>query len=403
MIVDFGFDLAGRREPRLWRGLAYGVAAAAAEAVPYLVLLHALTAVFEGGAGPLLALGTALVLLAAFAAQVTLKARANIENFGGAYGLVADARLAVADGLSRLPMGVFTRNRRAVVAELLTGRFGLYQDVVSQVWGLVVANAALPVFLALILAAVDWRVAVLAVAFVPVAALAIPWSHRLLARAAERLAGLREDLVTGLLDQIEGVRDLRHYDRERLRRRQLEEALAVFERAQIGAELAPAPALLAFAFLLHLGFAATALAAALLAGPEAGSPAGLVLLLVLGLRFYRAVLDLGLNLAEARFARETLARIRALAAEPPLPEPVGGHTPPPTPPSSWKTCPSPMRRGARRPCMASTVSSRPARWWRWSARPARGNRRWPISWGGCGTWAAARSASAGWTCARWPP
>lgn len=256
-----------------------------------------------------------------------MKARANIETFGATYGLVADARLAVADGLSRLPMGVFTRNRRAVVADLLTGRFGLYQDVVSQVWGSIVANAALPVFLALILAVIDWRVAAVAVAFVPVAALAIPWSHRLLARAADRLAGQREDLVAGLLDQIEGARDLRHYDRDAFRRHRLEGELAVFEQAQMRAELAPAPALLVFAFLLHLGFAATALAAALLAGGEGGSPAGLVLLLVLGLRFGRAVLDLGLNLAEARFARETLARMRALVAEPPLPEPTMDATP----------------------------------------------------------------------------
>lgn len=66
MIVDFGFDLAGRREPRLWRGMACGVAAAVAEAAPYLVLLRALMAVFEGNAGLLLALEAALILLVAF-------------------------------------------------------------------------------------------------------------------------------------------------------------------------------------------------------------------------------------------------------------------------------------------------------------------------------------------------
>lgn len=59
---------------------------------------------------------------------------------------------------------------------------------------------------------------------------------------------------------------------------------------------------------------------------EAG-PTALILFLVLALRLYRAVFDLGINLAELRFARETLGRIRALAAERPFPEADLAETP----------------------------------------------------------------------------
>lgn len=327
MIVDFGFDLAGRREPRLWRGLALGVAAALVETIPYVELARVLIVVFAGRADVALAVEAALVLMVATILLVVLKARANVENFAATYGVVADARLAMADHLSRLPMGVFTQTRRAVIAELLAGRFSLYQDVVTHVWGLAVVNAALPVFLWGVLLMVEWRIALVAAAFVPVAFAAIPWSLRLLSRASEAVADQRDDLVAGVVDQIEGSRDLRQYDRAAQRRGLVEDQLQRFEQAQMRAELAPAPALLAFAFVLQLGFAVAAIIAAV--GVTRGDimPVALILLLVVALRFYRSIMDLGLNLAELRFARDTLARIRRLAAESPLAEPPVSRTP----------------------------------------------------------------------------
>ena len=327
MTVDFGFDLAERSEPRLWRGLAFGVGAALAEALLYVELYRVLIVVFGGNADLRLALEAGLVMLIGNVVLVACKAKANVESFGAVYGLVADSRLAVADRLSRLPMGVFTRARRAVVAELLAGQFGLYQNVVARVWGLAAVNAALPLFLWLLLLVVDWRIALVAAVFVILAFLAVPWSHRLLSRASAKLADQRDDLLAGFLDQVEGARDLRQYDRLARLRQDLETQLERFEQAQLRTELAPAPALLAFAFLLQLGVAVSAVAGALLVARGAAEPTALVLFLVLALRLYRAIFDLGMNLAELRFAREILGRIRALAAERPLPDPVAGRMP----------------------------------------------------------------------------
>ena len=66
------------------------------------------------------------------------------------------------------------------------------------------------------------------------------------------------------------------------------------------------------------GFAAVALAATQGLGASL-APVDFLVFLVISLRYFRALGDLGLNLAEWRHARDTLAHIRALAAEP---EPV---------------------------------------------------------------------------------
>jgi ATP-binding cassette subfamily B protein len=327
MIVDFGFDLAGRKDPGLWRGFALGTAAALVEAVPYVELYRVLTAVFAGRASIGLAIEAALVLFLCMVALTFLKAKAATENFRATYGLVADARLRIADHLHRLPMGLFTVARRSVIAELLTGRFGVYQDVVTHVWGLAVVNIALPVFLWLALLVVDWRLALVAAALVPVAWLAIPWSHRVLARAGERLRGVRDEAVGGIVDQIEGVREFAQYDGAQSRLLHVEAQIERLKDEQMRLELAPAPALLTFNVVLQLGFALAAIAGALLVTRGTVEGAALILFLVLALRFYRAISELGINLAELRFARDTLARIRRLAAEPALPECADAHGP----------------------------------------------------------------------------
>ncbi|MFP9058841.1 hypothetical protein, partial [Enterococcus faecalis] len=87
--------------------------------VPYLVLHDALGRTLRGQASVTLALLALAALVAANVALVWLKARANVLNFGAVYSLVADARLRLADGLSRLPMGVFQERQRAAIVELL--------------------------------------------------------------------------------------------------------------------------------------------------------------------------------------------------------------------------------------------------------------------------------------------
>ncbi|OZI30466.1 hypothetical protein CAL29_20790 [Bordetella genomosp. 10] len=331
--IDLGFDLAGRPEPRLRRGLAWSVAAALFESLPYACLYGALRRLTVRPPDLGLAAACAGILLACALLLILCKARANIANFGGVYALVADSRLRLADHLSALPMGRLAGQGRsqAGLAELLTGRYAHYQDITARAWGLSVANASLPVFLWLLLCAIDIRLALLAGVLGPLAFCAIPWSQRLLSGAHARLAGLREDTVAHVVEHIAGMRELRLYDPASRHLRRTLGLLRTLETQQMRTELAPAPALLVFGALLQAGLAVTAVAGAAWLAPGPGLAAndgngGLALLagLVVALRLFRALADLGLNLAELRHARDTLRDIRRLWAEPALPWPADG-------------------------------------------------------------------------------
>lgn len=323
-----GFDLAGRQEPALRRGILLGIGAACCEALPYAELARVLLSVTGGAPSPWLVLEAFLVVAATTLMLGVLRARGVVVNFTATYGLVADARLRVADHLSHLPMGRMHGQHSAVLAELLTGRFAQYQDVVTHAWGMAVVNAALPGFLWLLMLWLAWPLALLTAAFVPLAMLAIPWCHRRMDAAAARLAPRQNAMAARVAEAIAGVRDLQQFPAgAEARQAELLETLRLLEAEQMRHELAPAPALLAYGFLGQLGFACAAVIGVLWL-PPGGAPA-LLAFLPIGLRFWRAMADLGLQLAELRFARQTLARIRAITAEPVLSQPGSAQPPGP--------------------------------------------------------------------------
>ncbi|BAC88262.1 ABC transporter ATP-binding protein [Gloeobacter violaceus] len=327
MLVDFGFDLAGRTDARLWRGLTLSILQALLGVVPYLVLYFALEAVFAGRATDALAWGAAAILGVCLLLLWVVRAHAMLDNFAATYALVCDMRLRLADHLGRLPMGFFTRRRTGALADVLTGDFAIYTEVVTHTWGLVIANLALPVCIAGVLFLADWRLALLAVATIPFALLAVIWSQWLLVRAGEKLMDAKADTVGRLVEYIQGIAVLRAFGRTGAKHAALAASLARLEKQSLYTELAPAPALLMYGFTVELGFTIAAVVGAWLMTGGALSPAVYLLFLVLSLRFYKSLAELGIYLAELRFASATIARIRGYFGESAQPEPAAASLP----------------------------------------------------------------------------
>ena len=325
--VDFGFDLAGRDDPALFRGAWVSALASIAEAIPLAVLYFALREAFDGQATWNTVLVASAVLFVSTGLTWWLKSRAMVDNFVSTYGLVGDIRMRLADHLRRLPMGFFSNRRTGSLASTLTDQFSLYSDIVTHIWGLVVANIALPLAIVVVMLLVDVRLAVAALITLPIALPAIPWSHRLLNRAADAQHTTYGRTLGRLVEYVQGMREIRAFGRVGRDHASLRDDLDALRQAQMTTELAPAPAILAFGLLLQLGFASLLTVGAwMVAGQSLSAPAYL-LFLVLSLRFYAAVADLSIYLAEARFATRTLERIRALFDEPQQPDAKASQTP----------------------------------------------------------------------------
>nr|WP_255216653.1 ABC transporter ATP-binding protein [Pseudenhygromyxa sp. WMMC2535] len=254
------------------------------------------------------------------------KAIGSNNNFTATYNLVAATRLRLADHLRRLPMGFWSKRRLGSTSAVLTDEFALYSEVATHSWGLVVANIALPAALAAVLLVADWRLAAVVLAPVPLALLAIPWSYRRLNRAGDQLFADRRAVLDALVEYIGGIETLRSLGATDSYRARIEGKLETLERQQMRVELAPAPAVLTFGLLVHLGFSLVLWAGSAWVG-DGLPPARFLLVAILSVHFTRTLSELVLYLTASRHAGRTLERMRQLFAQPEQPDVDGGELP----------------------------------------------------------------------------
>ncbi len=326
-MMDSGFDLAGRSDPRLWRGALLSALAAIAEATPFLIAYVVLDGVFDGSASWDWLPWVVAALVVSMAITAALKTFGGMDSFIATYGLVCDARLNLADHLRRLPMGFWTAQRRGTVGSIITSEFALYTEIVTHVWSLVVANLAKPLAIAVLVLLIDWRLGLVAILTLPVALASIPWSHRLLNRASDRLADTKGRAHGRLVEITQGIRTLREYGRVGLFHERLEAVLAELEREQMRTELAPAPALFAYKLIVWLGFSLLVAVGAWAVAQGQLQPTRFLLVTLLALPLYSSASELSSHLALARFASRTLEHIRALFDEPQQPDAPGDARP----------------------------------------------------------------------------
>jgi ATP-binding cassette subfamily B protein len=309
-----GLDLAGSTVAGLRPAVAWGFASAVFETLPYAVLVWVLHVAFTGTATAAHALVTAALLLACFAGVWFCKAQALLASFTATYGMVAAMRIAAADRLGRMSLGRVQKSRGATLADLFTDRFTLYQDIVTHIWWQLSSAIGFPILLWLLLAVVDWRIALAVAIFAPLAAVTVPWSFRLLDSATDRVIPARNDLANRVVELAEGIKDIQLMDVSRSRLAAAERSAADLETKSLETELAPS---VAAAILFNIW------------AWQKGAT-GLVTLaasLILSARLCAALADLGVFLVEFRFARRALASIRDFVEQPLLPIPASPQMP----------------------------------------------------------------------------
>jgi ATP-binding cassette, subfamily B, bacterial IrtB/YbtQ len=326
-LVQAGFHLSGQRDPRLMRGLRWAALEGLFAAAPYPLLYGLLREVFGGTATPTQTLGYGLAMLASVMLRILAGQRAMPLIFTGAYAMMGEARLRVADHLRRLPMGWFARQRGGELGARLTSDLELIENLWSHFLGVFVSGLAMPMFLLLFLLWVDWRLAALVAITLPLAALVLAWTQRIAARPAERMIAANASAQSALLEYVQGIAVIRGFGRFGEAWRRLEAVLDEQHRAMLAVEIQPAPWIAAFGFVLEAGFVLLVLAGAWRLIDGRLPPQVLLLFLVLALPVYRQLFDVGVSTMLLRFARRAMGRIEALLAEPALPEPAHAVAP----------------------------------------------------------------------------
>jgi len=323
-LILAGRELAGgHADPRLQRGLIWAAAEALFAALPYGLLWWLLRALLHGIVPPLQTAVVAGGLLACLALRIACARQAMPATFAGAYATMGQARLRVADHLRRLPLGWFAQQRSGAIAGAMVTDLQVVEDIWAHFLGVFFGGLLVPLLVTVLLLAVDMRLGLLVLATMPLAFAILAFAQHMLTGLAAKVHAANARGQAEVLDFVQGIAVVRAFGGHSggLVFERLAAALAGMRRQALAIELWPAPLLVLFGFAVEAGFALAVWAGAQRLGQDLDG-ATLLLFAVLALPVYRQLFEVGLAFLELRYARQALKRLRALLAEPCLPEPA---------------------------------------------------------------------------------
>ena len=199
---------------------------------------------------------------------VVLSFMVHFQQYKATYGLVYEEvktmRLGLAERLRKLPLGFFGKRDLADLTETIMGDVNRMEHVWSHVLGYLYGSYISTAIVAVMLFAMDWRLAIACLWGVPVAFGLLFGSRRIAARNAEvtKAAGL--EVSDGIQEALENIREIRATNQEHRYLDGLNAKIDEHERKMIKGELVTGLFVNGASVIMRLGVATTILTGATL-------------------------------------------------------------------------------------------------------------------------------------------
>lgn len=308
--------------PLLRRGLMRMTAEGALRGAPLAaVFAIVLTAIGEAPWGPLTG-GVVWAVTGLLALTLLLRLAASTWANQLIWSLAArskaDLQLSVLDRLRRVPLGFLNRSDRGRLGTLVGNDIPMidFQNTPQQVVG----SLAQPVYAAALLLIIDWRLALAALAGLPLFWLLMVLSDRTYHRVFARMHQARQEATTMLLEQHHGAAVLRGNPESMLARR-YQESIEDLARASTDMSVRATPATALGTFALEAGQVLLIVVGTSLYASGGVGAATLLLFLMLTLALYQPIQELSALTGYRRNQQQIAAKLAEVWDAPVLPEP----------------------------------------------------------------------------------
>ncbi len=317
-IFNLGEHLAGRRDPRLRKGLVFAFGESIFVAIPFAIVLFLMRRVLESSVvfSEILWLTGAVVvcvMLRAFFSQAAMVYIFTASNY-----LMGHLRIRMADHLRKIPMGFFNRRRSGELAGILTTDVSLIEDLWSHMIGVFAANFFLPLLVGIGLVFLDWRLGIVILLSLPMAFFLISLATPLFIREIGRAFEAGSDASARITEYAQGIAVLRTFGRHGDGYRRLEDSMKTFRDALIRAEVIPSPFLSIFGFVIESSFVLIAFLGTYFLSQGSIEQGTFLLFLVVAAGVSKQVADLSVVLLTLRASQKALFRIESLLDQKPL-------------------------------------------------------------------------------------
>lgn len=211
-------------------------------------------------------LPSALVFVGATIAFVILSLVTHYQQYIATYGLVYDEvktmRLGLAERLRKLPLGYFGKRDLADLTETIMGDVNRMEHVWSHVLGYLYGGYISTAIIAVMLFAMDWRLALACLWGVPVAFALLFGSRRIANRNAERSKAASLEVADGMQEALENIREIHATNQEQRYLDALNAKIDASERVKIRGEFVTGLFVNGASVIMRLGVATTILVGA---------------------------------------------------------------------------------------------------------------------------------------------
>ena len=236
------FDFCGKEDRnKLYLAIALGVVKAIFAALRITAIGVAVQGIIDGQMTSkhlLLALG---IMLVSVIGQFCVSLKTTMLQCEAGYHACAHKRIEIAEHLRYLPMGFFNRNSLGAITNVTTNTMESLADIATRIVMITTQGILTTVVIACFVLAFDWRIGLVLVGGIALYILFNAVMQRATRPAAPRKHRADEEMVTQVIEYVQGIAEVKNYSMTDDAARKLDAAITEKAGADTGLEFTVIP------------------------------------------------------------------------------------------------------------------------------------------------------------------
>ena len=177
-ILDYIFQFAGEYKGSYIKSIVFAVVGVAFSLAPYALMGDMVKKLLSGEQDFNIYLIEGLVMAIFWILRVLFHTLSTKTSHKTTFKLIGNVRIALVDKLSRLPLGTVQGMPSGALKNIICERTDSMEPTLAHVVPEFTANLCAPIMLFIYILTIDWRIALLSLATLPVAVIAMVWMFK---------------------------------------------------------------------------------------------------------------------------------------------------------------------------------------------------------------------------------
>ena len=204
-ILDYIFRFAGEYKGAYIKSLVFAVFGVAFSLAPYALMGDMVKKLLSGEQNFNIYLIEGFVMAIFWILRVLFHTLSTKTSHKTTFKLIGNVRIALVDKLSRLPLGTVQGMPSGALKNIICERTDSMEPTLAHVVPEFTANLCAPIMLFIYILTVDWRIALLSLATLPVAGIAMVWMLKDSSERFQRTQDTTKDLNDTAVEYIGGI------------------------------------------------------------------------------------------------------------------------------------------------------------------------------------------------------